>query len=273
MYNIFSNNKEESPFPVNLQNYNLFNFDNDIKIWIPISHKKPFIMEQNDTNIFFYVNNTYTIANFLTSHVYYEELSNVEMILDSLIEKADFKVSEDGINLIIFNQKKINVFYYQNENGKNILVRNFKGKYEDLSCKIDFYFDLRLQNKYKPLEEKTYKNNKIKKWYYFNIENEKLYLSFDLKEDRPFEVVIDKDLMIKDYLIPNIKSKRSLIFKPSQVVYNKGVLIDYKYILDNVDYTEEIREILKEYNIENPESYDFKEIEIEEISRKIKALM
>lgn len=273
MYNIFSNNKEESPFPVNLQNYNLFNFDNDIKLWIPINHKKPFIMEQNDTNIFFYVNNTYTIANFLTSHVYYEELSNIEMILDSLIEKADFKVSEDGINLIIFNQKKINVFYYQNENGKNILVRNFKGKYEDLSCKIDFYFDLRLQNKYKPLEEKIYKNNKIKKWYYFNIENEKLYLSFDLKEDRPFEVVIDKDLMIKDYLIPNIKSKRSLIFKPSQVIYNKGILIDYKYILDNVDYTEEIREILKEYNIENPESYDFKEIEIEEISKKIKALI
>ena len=126
MYNIFSNNKEESPFPVNLQNYNLFNFDNDIKIWIPISHKKPFIMEQNDTNIFFYVNNTYTIANFLTSHVYYEELSNIEMILDSLIEKADFKVSEDGINLIIFNQKKINVFYTKMKMEKTFLLEILK---------------------------------------------------------------------------------------------------------------------------------------------------
>ena len=48
--------------------------------------------------------------------------------------------------------------------------------------------------------------------------------------------ILIKKILYKKYLIPNIKSKRSLIFKPSQVVYNKGVLIDYKYILDNGDY-------------------------------------
>lgn len=254
----------DSPFPIDLVNYNRIEFSERWHIWIPIFNEKPMIIEDNktDENIFVYAKNYFNILEFL------DELENIEeQSIDVLFEEiscfADFQYKSSQINAVLLSEKYNETYYF--EDGKNDakMLRYIKTIKEDGSTRTAFNFNLLNKDNYLPIEKRSLNNTVFEKFYH--IDDGKVFLSFCVHEDLPFEVYKDeKGFSFKDYLIPNVKLKRSRVYLPSQIEFNKnGDVVDFKYFINNKDFTSKALTILNKMNIDNPVKHIFTEHEID----------
>ncbi len=277
MHNLFTTENSSNPFPVSFEEYNKFEFYNDINLWLPIKPNKPFIFEQKNLHVFIYVENSLFLINYLLNNVEFENIENIEMLSEDLVDIIDFQENENLINMIILDNNKMKTFYFKKEKNKNTLIRFLKGfrNRDSEAYNIELFMDLNRKSKFFPIEKKTISSAIVEKWYHINPDNNKLYLSFDLKEDFPYEIISEDNIKKKDYLIPNVKKIRTKFYRPSYVVYDNNKLIDYKYLFNNTDVTDNVKEILKKHNIKNPDLEYFNDSVIQDINNiknKIKAL-
>lgn len=254
---------ESIPYPIDLNHYNLIELNHKIRLWIPMKEVKPVIISDIllQEEIFIYTNNACALSYIIESLSIDEDIS-VEIIFQEIIEKISFKSKQNRINVIFMDKNFSKTFYFENEFNKKILSRYIKAKKDGNQFVAISQLDLYNENSYIPIEKKIINNNVLEKYYYYNLDNNEFYFSFNIKEDLPFEINKNEDYITKDYLIPNIKNTRSKIYRPSFVEYKNNVLIDFKYEIENEDFTEKAKEVLNFLNIVNPDTHDFSYYEI-----------
>lgn len=254
--------KSDNPFPINLMNYNLLEINDSIHAWLPISENKPFVLENlmSNDSFFIYCHNYFAILAFIESFDF-SECDSIELIFQEICEFAQFQNKTNKINAILFCKKYSKTFYFENGTNTFKMLRYIKTENLGDEKKTSFYLDLLNQNNYLPLEKRNGKKDSLEKFYF--IDNNNIHLSFDIHEDLPFEIYQNHDgFSYKDYLIPNVKMKRSRFYLPSYIEYNKGDVLGFKYFINNRDYTDKAQVILEELNIKDPVKHQFTEDEI-----------
>jgi len=256
-------NDKNSPFPLSHDRYNRLDINESFTVYLPYKKTQPFVFTDSTYNksrhAFLYVDN----LEQLSVEIFYS-FENFEDI-DRLIDIADFSKLESKINMILLESGNSETFYYTKRKGINKLLRCYKSKVIGEKHFPFWTLELENHNKYMPIEKRVINGKTIESYFHIYISDNKLYHSYSLNDDKPFQItkyhVGDDFFYEKDYLIPLIKNKRSEIYKPTFIRTKNNKLVDYEYFIDGVDYTSKARILLNELNILDPNSHSFTEKE------------
>lgn len=253
--------KTETPFPLNHFRYNKVIINKGLTVFVPYSNRFPFVFIENINNkereAFLYVDNLEKV----TSEVLYSV--NCFDDYENIVDVADFSSLESKINLIVLEENYSQTYYYKKYNGHNKLFRAYKSKIENEKHNPFWVLELDNHNKYMPIEKRIIDGKTIESYFHMDIENNKLYHSFDLKSDQPFQITTYQDgndfYNEKDYLIPFVKKNRNDFYKPTFVKTKNNKIIDYEYFINGVDYTNVVKEAFIQLNINDPTKHKFSE--------------
>lgn len=260
----------DNPFPINLVNYNLIELSSFFDAWLPLKSEKPLIIEdkRDSSSIFIYANNYFSILSYL-EELDFNNIGQLEMIFEGILDFASFQEKDKKINAIFFGDKYSKTFYFEANKQDAKMLRYIKSVKVGDENKMEMQLNLLNRNNYLPIEKRNGEEHVLEKFYY--IDEGKIFLSFNLNEDLPFEVYKENcGFSYKDYLIPQVKTKRSRIYLPSFIEYDQdGDVLDFQYHIDNKDLTDKAIEILDRLNIVDPVKHQFTEDEIKQFHQLI----
>lgn len=237
------------------EHYNIINFIDSSILYIPFDKKYPFVVQKETIYYLFFFNKDISFSESLLD---YPEINDMNYFIDLNLDNFCFD-DQRTFNYFKIKEKTTECFLYKNENKlneikKHYLLNNDNGEILNL-------FDISNSMQNKPIKITKRKNYTNEAFYFLDV-NGKITLSFDKLEDRPFEVTIENNQKTLDYLIPYLKEKRTSFFKPSLVIMENNNVIDYKYIVNNKDRTDDATLLLNKFGITDPESHFFLDYEI-----------
>lgn len=255
--------------------YQNYQINEDLSLSIPAQMhniiKSPIILSNKKQNfVFLYINNIDYFTNLLIKNI--EKIEEIEEFID----KADFNTSSYLEYNLIFNlngmYKKIfvnivdNKIYEEKQNFK-ILKNGFEIPFWSINYKNE-----NTKNPIKVISTDLYFTE-----YFYNYEPclKRFVLSHQINDDIPFEITrfkFNSNLQIKEasYLIPNLKKERTCFYKPSHIIYYNNNFKDYRYILNDIDYTEKVKSYFKSINVVNINTHIFTDTDISELKKIFK---
>lgn len=246
-------------------NYDLILADNNFEYFIPKEEDDPFIVCR-DKKVFhcFFINNIQFISNFI---LYSDDKNN---IINDLHNYSIYK-QHLKYNYIEFSKEYSKEEYFEKSKSDFIQkkFRYYKIKNNTFSLETDF--NLFNSNKGLFIEKRDLGNNSvIEKYYFFDINNDKLILSHHLRSDKPFEIIETIEFISYEYIIPSLKMTRESFYKPSYYIEFNDGSFKFEYIINGIDRTKDMITFLNELDIKNPQTHNFKNREIDYIKLKLK---